>query len=59
MKFVPPELEFGHLLVGNLQARRIGIVSSLLFTTSQRRGSGGNKVDDDFVTDERLPASSG
>jgi hypothetical protein len=52
VKLISPELEFGHLLVGNLQSRRIGIGVELAFHRQAcGGGSGGNKVDDDLVTD--------
>jgi hypothetical protein len=52
MKFVSPELEFGHLLVGNLQARGISVGVELAFhSEASGSGSGGNKIDDDLVTD--------
>ena len=52
MKPVSPELEFGHLLVGNFQARRISIGVELAFhRQASGGGSGRNEVDDDLVTD--------
>ena len=55
MKFVSPELEFGHLLVRNFDPRRIGIgVEFALHRPAARGGSGGNQVDDDFVAHERF-----
>src|SRR5229473_2785639 len=55
MKRVSPELEFGHLLVGNLQPGRISIGVELAFhSQASGGGSGCNKVDDDLMTDERF-----
>src|SRR5580700_3808318 len=55
MKLVSSEMEFGHLLVGYLQPRRILVGVELAFyCQAGGGGSGCNKVDDDFMTDERL-----
>jgi hypothetical protein len=55
MKLVSSEMEFGHLLVGHLQPRRILVGVELAFhRQAGGGGSGCNKVDDDFMTDERL-----
>jgi hypothetical protein len=52
MEFVPPEPEFSHLLVGNFQPRWIGVGVELAFHRQASGGSsGGNKIDDDLVTD--------
>ena len=55
MKLVSPELEFGHLLVGNFQPRRISVGVELAFHRQAGGGGcGGNEVDYDFMTDKRL-----
>ena len=55
VKLVSPELEFSHLLVGNLEAGWIGIgVEFALHRQARRRCGGSNEVDDDFMTDQRL-----
>ena len=52
MKLVSPQPEFGHLLVGNLQSRGISVGVELAFHhQASGGGSGGNKVDDDLMTD--------
>ena len=55
MEGVSLESEFGHLLVGNLDPRWIGIrvQGTLDLQTSFRSGSG-DQINDDLVADQRL-----
>ena len=49
------ELEFGHLLVGNLDPCWIGIrVQGTLDLQTSFRGGGGDQINDDLVADQRL-----
>jgi hypothetical protein len=55
MKLVSPKLEFGHLLIGDLDSRGIGVRIEFAFyyQTCLRCGPS-NEVEDDFMTDQRL-----
>ena len=54
MKLLSPKLEFGHLLIGNLDPRGIDVGVEFAFhrQTGRRRG-GGDEVDDDLVIMQR------
>ena len=55
MEPVAPKSEFGHLLVGNLDPRRVEIQVKVAFNGQACLGrSSGNEVDDDLMTDQRL-----
>lgn len=55
MKLVSSKLEFGHLLIGNLNPRGIDVGVEFAFhgQTGRRRG-GSNEIDDDLVADQWL-----
>ena len=53
MKLFSPNLEFGHLLIGNLKAALVDIGVELAFHGQACcRCSGGDEVDDDLMADE-------
>jgi hypothetical protein len=55
MKTVSPELEFGHLLIGDLDSGGIAVRIELAFHYQTRLCCGrSDEVDDDFMTDQRL-----
>ena len=55
MELFSPKLEFGHLLVGNLEALQIDIGVDLAFHGQAGRRCGcGDEVDDDLMADEWL-----
>ena len=57
VKLVSPELEFSHLLIGNFETGRIGIrIEFALHRQPGGRRGGGDEIDDDFMTDQRLAA---
>ena len=55
MKAVSAEFELGHLLIANLDSRRIDVgVEFTLHCQTAGGGRGGDEVDDDLVTGQRL-----
>ena len=55
MKNVPPEAEFRHLLVGNLDSCRVDVGVELAFhCQTSFRSSRGDEVDNHLVADQRL-----
>jgi len=57
MKSVSAGAEFGHLLIGNFDPRRIDVAVEFAFHSQSGRGlGGGDEVDDDLVADQRFAA---
>jgi hypothetical protein len=57
MELFSSQLEFRHLLIGNLEAPFVGVRVDLAFHGQARRRCGcGHQVDDDLMADEWLAA---
>ena len=57
MKPLSAEMEFGHLLIGDLDPRGIDVGVEFAFHgQTRRRCGGGDEMDDDLVADQRFTA---
>jgi len=55
MELFSPQLEFGHLLIGHFEPRLVDVGVDFAFHgESGLCGGGGDQVDDDLMTDQRL-----